>query len=258
MADRRALYAVVEVPSKELFGFFHHHRDADRCLKAYRDEGATRSELFNLTHPKTPQWVRDLAREASERTSPEAEIHMHEGIVRITSQYVLSPKASSLILEEYNWIPDLDDFLEQEKVPGFAGATVEIGDPERVVIKVDLEVQEGGTTSDPARTGAFRAVMRLLDDISRFRWHASPEMKEDPFVVPVYTSSAFVIAWNERTESMSLCWSEGEDLYVVPVEDENVLFRLARTAGRIAHADDRIEQFAATAREELSSAPVPF
>lgn len=256
MADRRAHYAVVEVPSKELFGFFRHFQDADRCLKAYRAEGATRSELFNLTHSKTPQWVRDLAREASEMSSPEAEIHMGEDVIRIVSRYDLSPKASSLILEDYPWIPDLHDHLDQ--VPGFVGVTVEAGDPDHVVVKVELDVTEGGTSSDSARSGAYRSMMRLLEDISRFRWHTSDAMKEDYAIAPVYTSSTFVIVSDERAETTSLCWSEGEDVYQVPVEDESILRRLVKTVGRIARDDDKIEDFAATAREELTSAPVPF
>lgn len=258
MADRRHLYAVVEVPGKELLGTYPTIQQASSALEGVKREGATKSELFNVTHPKCPQWVRDLATEAHGRTSPEAEIHMYEGIVRISSRYVLSRKASNLMVEGFHWIPELDDFLEQSRVPGFVDVSVEVGDPDRVVITVDLEVKEGGDTKDPARRGAFQAVDRLLVDIARFKWHSSPEMKDDPFTTPVYTSTDFVIVWNEQSDEMNLSWSEGDDTYVVRVDDENVLFRLAKTAGAIARGDDMIENYAARLKEDFSAAPVPF
>jgi hypothetical protein len=250
-------YAVVEVPSKELLGVFNTVQAAARSKNEFLAEGA-KAESFNLTHGKTPQWVKDLAMEASGRSSPEAEIHMYEGIVRISSRYVLSSKASHLMLEEFNWIPDLDDYLEREQVPGFMDVIVEIGDPDKVVVTIDLDVKEQGTTSDPARRGAFQAVDRLLVDISRFKWHASPEMKVDPFSMPVYTSTNFVIVWNEQSDEMNLSWAEGEDTYAVRVEDEDVLIRLSKTAGTISRGDDMIEEFAAAAREHLAAARVPF
>jgi hypothetical protein len=243
MPDRRAHYAVVEVPSKELLGLFDTVQAAHSAKKQFLAQGA-KAESFNLTHGKTPQWVKDLAMEASSRTSPEAEIHMHEGIVRISTRYVLSRKASHLMLEEYNWIPDLDDHLDQERVPGFNDVTVEIGDPDKVVITIDLDVEEQGTTSDPARRGAFQAVDRLLVDISRFKWHASPEMKDDPFVRPVYTSTDFVVVWNVRSETLTLCWGDDDQFYTADVEDDRVHARLAKTFGSIARNDDLIENFA--------------
>jgi hypothetical protein len=257
MPDRRAHYAVVEVPSKELLGLFNTVQAAERTKKEFLAEGA-KAELFNLTHPKTPQWVKDLAMEASSRTSPEAEIYMHEGIVRISSRYVLSCKASHLMLEEFHWIPDLDDYLDRELVPGFKDVNVEIGDPDKVVVTIDLEVKEQGTTSDPARRGAFQAVDRLLVDISRFKWHASPEMKDDPSVMPVYTSTDFVIVWNVRSEALTLCWGDDDQFYTADVDDDRVHARLAKTSGKIARDDKLIEEFASDVRENLAATPVPF
>jgi hypothetical protein len=251
MVDRRAHYAVADVPAKRLLGFYNTYRSAEAALMDFIGEGAA-AELFNLTHHKTPQWVKDLATEASGRTSPEAEIHMFEGIVRISSRYVLSRKASNLMLEEFHWIPDIDDYLEQEQVPGFRGVKMEIGDPDKVEVTVDLDVEKEGTTKDPARRLAYQAVMRLIEDIARFKWHATPEMKDDPFVMPVYTSTKFIIVRNERTGDVDLSWSDDGDVQVVPVEDDGLLKRLGEATGAPAREDELIEAFAANEREHLA------
>lgn len=252
MADRRAHYAVADVSSKELLGFYNTFQATDRALKEFRSEGAAAAEWFNLTHGKTPQWVKDQAMEASGRTSPEAEIHMFEGIVRISSRYVLSQKASNLMVEEFHWIPDIDDYLEREQVPGFRGVTMEIGNPDKVVITVDLDVEEHeGSTKDPARRGAFQAVMRLAEDISRFKWHSTDDMKEDPLLWLVYTSSKFVITRNLRTGNLDLSWSDNGDVQVVPVEDEELLKRLGKATGSIMRGDELIEAYAESEKDYL-------
>ncbi|NTF17333.1 hypothetical protein G6L37_02655 [Agrobacterium rubi] len=254
MADRRVFYAVADVPAKKLLGYYNTIQATDRALKAFRMDGTTGAEWFNLTHPKTPQWVKDLAMEAHGRTSPEAELHISEAIVRISSRHVLSRKASNLMVEEYRWIPHLEDYLTQMDVPGYRGVTVETGNPDRVVITVDLDVAEHqGSTKDPARRGAFQAVMRLIEDISRFKWHASEDMKSDPWVIPVYTSTDFVITRNGRTEELDLSWADLEgDVQVVPVDDEKMLKRLLKSAGSIARGDELIEAYAASEREHLA------
>lgn len=253
MADRRAHYAVADVPGEKLLGFYNTIQAADRALKEFIAEGVAGAHWFNLTHSKTPQWVKDQASEASGRTSPEAEIYMAERIVRITSQYVLSPKASNLMVEGYHWIPEIDDYLEREQVPGFRDVTMEIGNPDKVVITVDLDVEEHeGSTKDPARRGAFQAVMRLADDISRFKWHATDDMKDDPFLWLVYTSSNFVITRNLKTGGIDLSWSDDGEVQVVPVENEDVLKRLGKVTDTIMRGDELIEAYAASERDYLA------
>ena len=258
MAERRAHYAVADVSSKELLGFYNTIHATDRALKEFRSGGAAAAEWFNLTHGRTPQWVKDQAREAHGRTSPEAEVHMSEGVVRISSRYVLSQKASNLMLEELHWIPDIDDYLEREQVPGFRHVTMEIGDPDNVVITVSLDVEQEGTTKDPARRGAFQAVLRLIEDISRFKWHASTEMKDDPFTSPVYTSSQFIITRNARTGELNLSWADDGNVQVVRVEDENLLKRLGKATGSIMRDDDRIDGAVTRIRMGFGEGPAPY
>lgn len=248
--DRRHLYAIVDTDTKELQGTYPSIGEADRNLKQVQLDGSTNAALYNITHGKTPEWVKDLASSAHGLTAPEAEIHMRETLVRISSRYTLSRKSSSLMMEEYRWIPDLDDYLES--MPGFVDTTVEISDPNKVVITVDMEVADGGDTKDPVRREAFQKIDQLLVDIARFKWHSSSEMKDDPFASPVYTATNFIIVRNERDGTVSLNWADGDDTRSVEINSNALLARLPKAPGSIAREDDRIEKFASLVIKEAA------
>lgn len=247
---RRHLYAVVEMAGHELLGTYDSVQQAAKALEKFGHETANAS-LFNITHSSTPQWVKALAIKAHGSSSADAEIHMRETLVRITSRYTLSEKASSLIMEDYRWVPDLDDYLES--MPGFVGCTVEIGDPEKVVVTVDMEVEAGGDTSDPVRRQAYKMIDQLLVDIGRFRWHASPEMKEYSFATPRYTSENFIITTDRRDAATSITWADGQDSRTVEIEDKKILSILPKKPGVIARDVARIEKFAQEAISEATA-----
>lgn len=259
MTDRRAAYAVADLASKTLLGHYGWSNQADRACKEFRANGYPDASWHNLTHPKTALWLKDAAAEASGMSSAEAEVYIQERVVRISSRYVLSKKASALLMEWYPWVPRLEDYLEASAVSGFRGATIEHHPSDMVEIVVDLDVADGGSTSDPARAGAYRAIMRLIDDIARFAWHASDDLKHDPDVAPVYTSSAFVIVSNNATGSLDLAWRDGDQPCVSEVDSDAIRAALRRNRGAaIARDNKAIEKWAADVIEFDRTTPAPF
>ena len=246
--DRRHLYALSDLDSRTVVGTFPTINAADRALKAAAGPAASTLAINNITHGSCPAWVREQAVELHGSSSAEAEVHVSETLVCITSSYKLSSKASAGLLETLELRPELLD--EIRGAHGVTDISFDTSDPERVCVLVDMEVTHGGDSADPVRRGAYQAVMRVVLDAARFRWHVANGQREDPGVVVVATHADFVIVRDERRQTALLCWSDGSAHQTRGIDDPAMLKRLKSLRG-ITAADDRI---ALWAREEMSAA----
>lgn len=228
LMDRRLLYAIVNPQTHELLASIASvGGPGGELIKKHKAETPS-SVVYNITHGGTPNWVRELAVKANAQTSPDAEVYLGEKVVRVSSSYTLSEKASALMQEDFHWIPDLAELLTV--VPGFSWVTVDRSDQKQVVITVDMDVAEGGGRDDPARRAAFKAIDGLLLDISRFGWHLPSDMKDDPCVSPILTATGYVFTSNERDGAVLLNWADDGRHSSLVVRDAKILSKLRKQA----------------------------